>query len=527
MAANRTNLKADLKATGKSFDRAVQRSKRQYWRKCQKDLSNLNSKDPREFWKKFGQISIASERKHSIPWEVVLSDGSVSNAQNDVLERWQSDFSSLLNQPLLDVDERCETNLLNTPSIPIIDTGLENPITLTEVKKAISNAKSGKAVGCDDIPTEVLDNANAVAYMHSLFQDCYANSVIPSIWKKGIISPIPKDHTSDPRDPMNFRGITLACSMYKLYCSVLNMRMSKWTETNKLVEDEQNGFRSKRSCIDQVSSLTNIIETRKCLRKSTYALFVDFRKAFDCINRQHLWYKLSSVGLTGKMLSALQSIYSDVKCCVRVNSICSDYFDVQSGLKQGCLLSPGLFNLFINDLVYDLKNSDCGVSIGNEQISVLGYADDLVCVSESEEGVQSMLDILDTWCNKWNMNVNVSKTQIVHFRPMCIAKTEFNFTYRNSPIQIVSQYKYLGLIMTEFLDFSKMAYNVAQSAGRALGLLIAKSKTYGGMPYDCFTKLFDSLVQPIIDYGAAIWGTKDFSCIQAVQHRACRFLINK
>ena len=81
VAANRTNLKAEVKAAGKSFDRAVQRSKRQYWRKCQEDLSNLNSKDPREFWKKFGQISIASERKHSIPWEVVLSDGSVSNAQ--------------------------------------------------------------------------------------------------------------------------------------------------------------------------------------------------------------------------------------------------------------------------------------------------------------------------------------------------------------------------------------------------------------------------------------------------------------
>ena len=143
----------------------------------------------------------------------------------------------------MDVDERCVTNLLNTPSVPIIDTGFENPITLTKVKKAISNANSGKAVGCDDIPTEVLDNANAVAYMHSLFQDCYANSVIPSIWKKGIISPIPQDHTSDPHDPVNFRGITLACSMYKLYCSVLNMRMSKWTETNKLVEDEQNGFR--------------------------------------------------------------------------------------------------------------------------------------------------------------------------------------------------------------------------------------------------------------------------------------------
>ncbi len=87
------------------------------------------------------------------------------------------------------------------------------------------------------------------------------------------------------------------------------------------------------------------------------------------------------------------------------------------------------------------------------------------------------------------------------------------------------KYKYLGLVLTEHRDYDKSASIVAKSAGRAFGLLIAKFKAYRGLPYDCYTKRYDSLVQPIIDYGSAIWGTKDYSCINAVQHKACTFFM--
>ncbi len=85
------------------------------------------------------------------------------------------------------------------------------------------------------------------------------------------------------------------------------------------------------------------------------------------------------------------------------------------------------------------------------------------------------------------------------------------------------RYKYLGLILTELLDYHITASIVATSARRALGLLIAKYKPFGGLPYDCYTKLYDSLVQPIIDYGSSIWGTKEYSCINAIQDKTCRF----
>ena len=94
-------------------------------------------------------------------------------------------------------------------------------------------------------------------------------------------------------------------------------------------------------------------------------------------------------------------------------------------------------------------------------------------------------------------------------------------------IEIVSSYKYLGLVLNEFLDFQITAKVVSQSASRALGLLISKDKAFGGKPYECFSKCYDALVQSIINYGAAVWGSTGYSCIAAVQNRACRFLLDR
>ena len=137
-----------------------------------------------------------------------------------------------------------------------------------------------------------------------------------------------------------------------------------------------------------------------------------------------------------------------------------------------------------------------------------------------------MLNCLDTWCNSWKMTVNADKSKVVHFRPgPATPRTVFEFTCGDKQIAVVSQYRYLGLVLTEFLDYSVTAKFVAQAATRALGLLIAKSKAHGGMPYNCFSKLYDALVQSIFSYGAAIWGDREFSSVNAVQNRACRFFL--
>ena len=133
--------------------------------------------------------------------------------------------------------------------------------------------------------------------------------------------------------------------MYKLYCQILNHRLTAWSEANNVLCDEQNGFRPGRC--DHSSNFTNVLENRLNKKLSTFAAFIDFSKAYDRIDRELLWHKLSKIGISGRFLASLQSLYKNVECTVRVNGQQTDWFDVNWGLKQGCILSPMLFNLFI------------------------------------------------------------------------------------------------------------------------------------------------------------------------------------
>lgn len=124
------------------------------------------------------------------------------------------------------------------------------------------------------------------------------------------------------------------------------------------------------------------------------------------------------------------------------------------------------------------------------------------------------------------MEVNMNKTKTNNYKqgPKTV-QTYFNFTYmyESETVDVCQSYRYLGLVLNESMDYTVTCKCIAQC--RALGLFISTSKTYGGMPYECFIKLYLSLIPPILDYGAGIWGT-GFSCINAMQHRAERFYWN-
>ena len=217
----------------------------------------------------------------------------------------------------------------------------------------------------------------------------------------GIINPIPKG-SSELRNPDLYRGITLAVATYKLFCGVINSRLQFFAEKHGLIADEQNGFRGKRSCIDHIMSLVNIVESRIKKKQNTFAAFIDFRKAYDSISRDLLWKKLATCGINvnGRFFKALQGIYDNVQCSVKVNGHLSDWFQVTTGLKQGCLLSPIIFNMYINDLVSNIKELCTGIPIAGENVCLLMYADDLVLLARNERDLQNMLNVLHEWCEK-------------------------------------------------------------------------------------------------------------------------------
>jgi hypothetical protein len=506
----------------KSFDRETQRCKRQHWRNNIQKIDNLEQTDGKHFWKEIGRISVGQERRKHIPMEIVLPDGSISRDTDTVLSGWETCFSTMFNPPgsTQDTDNGTCPDDNST-----CDSTWNVPISLMEVMTAIHSLKNNKAVGFDDIPAEILKCPRILDPMWKLCNHCFVTGSVPSAWSKGIINPIFKSSTADIRDPLSYRGITLVSVPCKVYCGILNARLGSWERDNDILHDAQNGFRRQRSTTDQLSSLTSVIETRKLKRQSTFTAFIDFKKAYDCIDRSLLFTKLQDLGINGQMYRALVSLYKNVESCVRLNGLRTNWFAVNCGLKQGCLLSPLLFNLFINDLVTLITSLDMGIDIGDEKLSILLYADDIVLLAETESDLQTLLNALNSWCVINKMTVNSDKSNVVHFRPTSVDRTVETFTCGDEVIQIVEAYRYLGLILTEHLDYNTMAKNVAASAGRALGLVIAKYKSFGSLPFGTYTKLFDSMVWSTINYGSAIWGDRQFSCINAVQQRAARFFL--
>ena len=218
-------------------------------------------------------------------------------------------------------------------------------------------------------------------------------------------------------------------------------------------------------------------------------------------------------------------MYKGTESRLRINAQYSNWFNVSAGLKQGCILSPLLFNLFINDLAETLTQTGVGIPIGDKKMPVLMYADDLVLLAQSDDELQLLLNTLHKWCKTWQLEVNSTKSAVIHFRPQSFSAAHHNYICGDESILLKSDYRYLGIIINEFLNFNVTVKAVALSAHRALGKLISKIKINGGLPYECFVKLYNCLVWSVVNYGASVWGNRSYPAIEAVHNRACRFYL--
>ena len=254
-----------------------------------------------------------------IPLEIYDENGEICIDINQVLDKWRSEYNHLYNfqtSPGVFDDEfrdQCENDLNDMNDSCDCLPGINDAITLEEVAYAISVAKPRKAVGIDHLPNEILKNENTYKLMHVLFSQIFEFGVMPTIWKSSIIKPIPKSILLGSRLSLQYRGISLLSTVYKIFSFLLNRRISNCIETNDLVADEQNGFRQDWSCLDRVYSLTSIIRCRKIKGLSTYVAFIDLEKAFDRVH-----WKLS--GFSKSPGSSIPSSASDKTTCLPRNA---------------------------------------------------------------------------------------------------------------------------------------------------------------------------------------------------------------
>lgn len=255
---------------------------------------------------------------------------------------------------------------------------------------------------------------------------------------------------------------------------------------------------------DHVATLKILIN--KYLQKLSkerrlYVCFVDFKSAFDTISRRALLYKMALAGVGGHFLRILKDMYKCVDYCVKLEGGLTSVFPSSIGVKQGCVMSPILFNLFIRDLP-DIFDVSCdSATLHDKSISCLMFADDLVIISLSALGLQNSLDKLSAYCETWQLRVNLKKTKIMIFNKSG-KLLPLLFNYGGEPVETVRSYTYLGIVFSICGSFRQAIDHLTQQAHKAL----FKLKQVGTQQsITTSLKLFDVLIMPIIRYCSEVW----------------------
>ena len=443
-------------------------------------------------------------------WSSIHSVLYRKQVQNSIsLEEWFNHFSSVFNSPHDSVDDTYQT--IND-EVPNHNQDFENEITEIEIKAAIQALKNNKASGPDSLINEFYKASCDIImpFLIRYFNHIFENGLFPSDWSSSILQPIHKK--GDVNNPDNYRGISLLNVCSKIYSFIINQRINDWIESCNILGEEQAGFRRNRSTLDHVFTLYAMIQKQLVKHKKLYVAFIDFRKAFDGISREKLWSVLRNIGIRGKMFRALKSMYEFVSTKVRVNGVYTDNFLCPRGLKQGETCSPVIFSLFINELTKDiLENGKHGVQLNPDfvQILILLFADDVALISDTVVGLQTQLDVLYDSAKKLDLVVNRDKSNIVVFRNGGHLSKNEKWSFGEDLLQVVNSYKYLGVILSTRLSFTSTFEDLAAKAKKGVVAILRTLWSIGDHTPQIFFKLFDSQIQPILTYGAEIWGLSE------------------
>ena len=260
------------------------------------------------------------------------------------------------------------------------------------------------------------------------------------------------------------------------------------------------------STSDHIFFLQTIVEkVVKKSKKKLYAIFIDFKKAYDTVNRDILMKRLKSVGINGIFLHNILAMYRKTEYCVKLKKGHTRAINSNLGLKQGCPLSPMLFNLYIDD-IDDIFDEQCDpISIQNEKINHFLYADDLVILSHSKEGLQRGIDRASEFAKTKHLTISVKKSKTMVFNQSGRFIRD-SFTLNGKNLEPVQSFCYLGFDI-KCSGTVKHAMNILNDKGnKALRPLLCAIARFN-IPAKTALRLFHTYVSPILLYNTENWST--------------------
>jgi len=502
----------------------------------------IESGDQRGFYKHLkGTVGMEGTRVKEEQY-IRDEDGVLLRNKGEIRSRWVRFFNTLLNtkSPKLD-----PTILERFPTRPVALSLGDEP-TMIEMTEAIRSMANEKAVGPDSLPAELLklDDPDILQHFHSILLAVWREGEVPQQWKDATIKVLHKK--KDRSDCGNYRGIALVSHAGKVLLKIVAHRLSGHCETGGILPEEQCGFRPGRSTVDMLFVMRRLQELGRRRKIPLYMCFIDLQKAYDSVDRELLWKVLARIGVPETMIAVIRQFHDGMRARVRTDDgEYSEWFEVKQGLRQGCVLSPLLFNVFFAAVLHIVLlrfSEDEGIManlVHLEEDGVDGqtepmdrvrkavwgmlYADDAGVVSKSLEGLTKMMTVIVTVFEAAGLTVSEKKTEIMLFRtphqepqlePLVVEAAGQKYKQTN-------RFIYLGGVIDENA-------NINPEIERRTRFAWACFKKYGRELYDRPTaplqlkvRMLKAEVLETLLYGCMTWtlGQEHYAKLRTVHHQ--------
>jgi hypothetical protein len=386
------------------------------------------------------------------------------------------------------------------------------------IEKLLNKIDPRKAIGPDGIPTRFLKDhrSQLSSTLSKIFNYSLKTSSLPQDWKTANVPPVFKKGSR--LNPANYRPISLTSISCKILEHIIVRNIMDHLEKNNILHPNQHGFRQKLSCEIQLTCLLDDLAKNISGGGQVDVIITDFAKAFDKVPHRRLIAKCKHYGLNNTTVQWVSAFLTNRTQRVVLEGEMSPTTPVLSGVPQGTCLGPVLFLIYINDLS------------NNMQSNVRLFADDCIIYNTIKTkddciSLQNDLHSLETWVNTWLMELHPAKCstmQITRKRPHNIIKHPY--TIHGSILECTSSTKYLGITITDRLDWTPHIGKVTAKARSVLGLLCRNLRS---CPEKTKELAYFSLVRPTLEYASSAWDphqSGDKAALERVQRRAARFV---
>ena len=330
----------------------------------------------------------------------------------------------------------------------------------------------------------------------SKFFSCLVHGYLPSNMTFGVLLPLIKDKFEPEEDIQNYRPIISSSVILKLFEYCLKYKISKYVN----ICDKQHGFRPQHSTSTACLTLKEVVTKYNKRGSNVYAAFVDLSKAFDKINHYKLMDSLIDKGVPHFYVNILLYFYRNQLISTKHQNEMSSSWKIGNGVRQGGILSPFLFNIYVDGLIDNISRYRTGCFFGIKSCNIIAYADDMVLLSPSKSGLQKLLHIFGYKAKELNLTINTDKTVCMNFKVNNSSAIDPCLTLDGKVLRNVNKYKYLGFMIDEFLNND---LDIVRCRNKFYNEFNSILRKFSGVDHNVFMKLFESYC--IGFYGSELW----------------------